>query len=281
MLKKFKIGDRVRCIHARDDNFSIVGRIGTIRVIERGRLPIGVEFDEAITDGHDLQGYIRSGRGFWVEVEDCKLINDEKIVIYRKDNEVIAKDCITGKTAVAKCDPRDEFKFETGAKLALERLYENVTFTMLCVKDYAGVLTRGKIYEAIDGAITYDDGNKGFKYDSFKDYASRNPDYRRRIVELKDGDDVNEILKQYGPIKKGDKVTVIDIGNVYPRNDTWKGLKGYESHYVVGKDPIENKVYTVLNVKKHNFRNTNLALIQDKDTTQVFIIDVDGLKKEV
>ena len=47
---------------------------------------------------------------------------NECIVIYRKDNKVIALDKTTGNKGVAKCSPDDEFNFETGAKLAFERL---------------------------------------------------------------------------------------------------------------------------------------------------------------
>lgn len=44
------------------------------------------------------------------------------IVIYMKGNQVIALDKATGKKAVAKCHPDDEFDFNIGAKLAFERL---------------------------------------------------------------------------------------------------------------------------------------------------------------
>lgn len=49
---------------------------------------------------------------------------DQKIVIYRSAQSVIAKDYSTGKTAEAKCSPRDEFDFHTGAKLAFTRLVD-------------------------------------------------------------------------------------------------------------------------------------------------------------
>lgn len=46
----------------------------------------------------------------------------EMIVIYRKDNKVVALDKATGKAGVARCAPEDTFDFETGAKLAFKRL---------------------------------------------------------------------------------------------------------------------------------------------------------------
>lgn len=47
---------------------------------------------------------------------------DTTIVIYRKDNKVIALDKSTGEKAEANCNPADEFDFRTGAKLAFNRL---------------------------------------------------------------------------------------------------------------------------------------------------------------
>lgn len=46
----------------------------------------------------------------------------EMIVIYRKDNKVVALNKATGKEGVARCSPEDTFDFETGAKLAFKRL---------------------------------------------------------------------------------------------------------------------------------------------------------------
>lgn len=50
--------------------------------------------------------------------------NEHKIVIYQKGDCVIAKDVITGKECIAKCHPDDEFNFEVGAKIALDRVLE-------------------------------------------------------------------------------------------------------------------------------------------------------------
>lgn len=49
----------------------------------------------------------------------------DKILIMRDKKDpmrVIARDLGTNKTAEARCNPQDEFKFETGARLALDRL---------------------------------------------------------------------------------------------------------------------------------------------------------------
>lgn len=52
----------------------------------------------------------------------------EKLVIYRKDNKTIAKYYKGNKTvtAEAKCAPEDEFDFEYGAKLAMDRAIEKM-----------------------------------------------------------------------------------------------------------------------------------------------------------
>lgn len=47
---------------------------------------------------------------------------NECIVIYRKDNKVIALDKTNGKTGVARCNPIDEFDFNVGANIAFARL---------------------------------------------------------------------------------------------------------------------------------------------------------------
>lgn len=58
----------------------------------------------------------------WIFRDDDLEPVNETIVIYRKDNEVIALDKRTGKKAIAKCSPEDTFDFNVGAKLAFERL---------------------------------------------------------------------------------------------------------------------------------------------------------------
>lgn len=101
-------------------------------------------------------------------VEDSN--TSEKLVIYRDNNKTIAKYYKGDKTvtAEAKCAPEDEFDFEYGAKLAMDRAVEkmkeeeigyswvkcvgyrqNREFTFTVDKEY-------KIYN--DGKITNDNG---------------------------------------------------------------------------------------------------------------------------
>ena len=54
-------------------------------------------------------------------------VQSDEITITRYGNKVVAK--YGKKVSIAKCSPEDEFNFETGAKLAFERLFEKPTFT--------------------------------------------------------------------------------------------------------------------------------------------------------
>lgn len=120
---KFKVGDRVK---VKNDtvtiNRRIVGKCGTVKELLTDNY-CSVEFDKFV-DGHDCNGFAKEGHG-WNCVEDVLDLvktQNETIVIYRKDNKVIALDKSTGERAEAKCNPADEFDFRTGAKLAFNRL---------------------------------------------------------------------------------------------------------------------------------------------------------------
>lgn len=91
---------------------------------------------------------------------------NECIVIYREDKEVIALDKSTGKTAMAKCHPTDEFDFVVGAKLALDRLTDTApepeyfNGKAVCVENTGVFFTKGKIYEFVDGKSIDDYGDR-------------------------------------------------------------------------------------------------------------------------
>lgn len=93
----------------------------------------------------------------------------ETIVIYCKGNKVIALDKLTGKKAVAKCSPEDEFDFTTGAKLAFDRLMSEqekeskkplYSGKVVCVEARNSFVTKGKIYEFKNGRAIDDDGDQ-------------------------------------------------------------------------------------------------------------------------
>ena len=91
-----------------------------------------------------------------------KLATKETIVIYRKGDEVIALDKVSGKTGVAKCGRKDTFDFATGAKIAFERLLgdpkpvepEKTPLNVKIVFTKGdGTFKTGHIYEVKDGKI--------------------------------------------------------------------------------------------------------------------------------
>ena len=93
------------------------------------------------------------------------------------------------------------------------------------------------------------------------------------------------VLENYKPEKKdeicvGDTVKVTDTGMQYNLYGTWSGILGYEQNFVRGSDVSKDDEYKVLRIKEHDYiPKRTIALIQNPKTTQVFIINIKGLKK--
>lgn len=111
---KFKVGDIVR---GKNKHYGYTndkmtkGRVETVNV--NGSI-IGVRILEHPTYNGDTV--------FSVAACDFELVKPETIVIYQKNETVVAKNTATGEKAVAKCHPDDEFDFKTGATVAFDRL---------------------------------------------------------------------------------------------------------------------------------------------------------------
>ena len=133
---KFKLGDRVVCKTKDAYGFS-VGETGTITAKTKGVGQYLVKHDVPNRSCH-MGAYTTYEWGKASDKSDCTLELDcdfeliktsekkEEIHITRKGREVHAilkKDGKLVKRTVAKCHPDDEFDFETGAKLAMNRLY--------------------------------------------------------------------------------------------------------------------------------------------------------------
>jgi len=120
-MSKFKVGDKVRVrvypkhpslwdFEERMDGF--MGKTVTI---------------SSTTDSPVFQYHIaEDGEKWWWRTEDFESISEREFIVIRRDgSDVIAShkrgDEIV-KTAKAKCAPSDEFNFDTGAKLAFDRL---------------------------------------------------------------------------------------------------------------------------------------------------------------
>lgn len=161
---KFKVGDKVRIL----DGSKIIGytggwghgmkrHIGEIATIK------------SITKCWGTPDYCYRLEEFsyiWDE-RGLGLVKPEKIIIYRNGAEVVAKNTATGKTGVAKCNPADEFDFNTGAKLAFERLTnpkpekpKYYSGKVVCVSAFSDFFTKGKVYEIKDGVGKDDEGTQ-------------------------------------------------------------------------------------------------------------------------
>lgn len=163
----FKVGDRVVTT-------------GDVFAVEKGMVGIVVDFYclggyvlvkfDGWHNGHDGRGDTVSGKRY--DGNACYYIPDvvlkkvnETIVLYRKDNRVIAIDKSTGEIAEAICSPEDTFDFRTGAKLAFQRLMgepEEVPVPMPEPVKYNGrvIFTKGddtfrtgRIYEVKNGEL--------------------------------------------------------------------------------------------------------------------------------
>ena len=156
---KYKVGDRVRIVskwgedccqspNGKMDKW--LGKVMTVR-------------DVCITSYRMVEDIEDNDWGGWVWTENCiaGLVCENKIVITTDGTETLAK-LYDGKkvvkTATAKCSPDDKFSFETGAKIAFERLFDSeekeepkyFNGKVVCVHGELG-FTAGKIYEFVNG----------------------------------------------------------------------------------------------------------------------------------
>lgn len=219
-----------------------------------------------------------------------KKVGSETIVIYRKDNKVIALDKSTGEKAEANCNPADEFDFRTGAKLAFNRLMgEDVKPDngVREVKRKAKVGEYIKIVDAKPFLIPYENG------EIFRVIGVKNStcDVENSVKRCFVWHREYVVLENYKPEEKaqehndseihvGDMIEVTRSGGCYSMYDTWSGLGSYRQNFVKGVFVEDGMVAKVLNIAKHDrMHNFRLALIQNPKTSQVFIIGIDGIKK--
>lgn len=282
--RKFKVGDRV------------VEKINQKKGIV---VDFSKDYDNVLVkfggwnEGHDGRGYTESGKTYYGKhcwyfcEEQLEIIKDETIVIYRNDNKVVALDKSTGEKAEANCNPADEFDFRTGVKLAFNRLMGEDVKTdngVREVKRKAKVGEYVKIVYAMPCFIPYKNG------DIFKVNCVTASGCICKKSEENVGLWHKEyvVLENYKPEKEpekkdeicvGDTVKVTDAGKQYTTYGTWSGLLEYEKNFVHGSCVSEDE-YKVLRIKRHdNMLERNLALIQNPKTSQVFIINIKGLKK--
>lgn len=219
--------------------------------------------------------------------DNLEKVGSETIVIYRNDNKVVALDKTTGEKAEAKCNPADEFDFRTGAKLAFNRLIGEDVKTDIGVREVKRKAIIGEYVKVVNAKPAIPSYKNG---DIFKvTYVTASG----CICKNSDGDtglwhEEYVVLENYKPEKEpekkdeicvGDIVKVTDTGKQYDTYYTWSGLDGYKQNFVMGSDLNKEDKYRVLRIKKHDRFNDIVALIQNPKTTQVFIINIKGLKK--
>lgn len=287
MEHKFKVGDRVR---VKDEaitiNRNVLGKYGTVKRIMYNCC--SVEFDKFV-GGHNCDGFTRDGYGWNCGEDMLDLVKhqNETIVIYRNDNKVVALDKTTGKKAEAKCNPADEFDFHVGAKLAFSRLMGDDVKTDIGVREVKRKAKVGeyiKIVNAKPLLISYKNADI-FRVICVKECGClciiANNKYFIWHEEY-------VVLENYKPEKDqkkkdeicvGDTVKVINGSKQYNMYSTWSGLDGYKQNFVMDSDLNKEDKYKVLRIKKHDRFNDIVALIQNPKTTQVFIINIKGLKK--
>lgn len=219
-----------------------------------------------------------------------KKVGSETIVIYRKDNKVVALDKSTGEKAEAKCNPADEFDFRTGAKLAFNRLMgEDVKPDngVREVKRKAKVGEYIKIVDAKPFLIPYENG------EIFRVIGVKNAtcEVENSVKMCHTWHSEYVVLENYKPeeksqedddseIRVGDMVEVTHRGKCYSTYYTWSGLGSYRQNFVNGVSVENGMVAKVLNISQHDDDKwKTLALIQNPKASQVFIINIDGIKK--
>ena len=154
-MKKFKVGEKYKVCekgHPEDGNIIQITNVFSEKVVYetiQGKNFGATTFAEGSIFSNTL-----------------KPVKNECIVVYRKDDEVIALDKSTGEKAIARCHPDDKFDFKIGAKVAFERLIgeesQKVLNTKICITKCDGIfrkpITVGKIYEIKHGRFIADDG---------------------------------------------------------------------------------------------------------------------------
>lgn len=202
-MAKFKVGDKVRV--KRDLN----GCFGVFLTMEKNR---GRTVTIAHCDGTSMMQYkiCEDDKNLWWDESVFEPVEKrEFIVIRRSGTETIAElrhDREVIKSAVATCSEKDTFDFETGAKLAFDRLMgrEEVKKKSYIEREFKigdRVITSYGVGEVVDVdhnetsmpyRIMYD---KGYKYWSYSGTAKPEPKPAHRF---KVGDRVQEVKAGYG-----------------------------------------------------------------------------------
>lgn len=273
---KFKVGDRYKSGYFADND----------AVIEITEISGGTVFYKDVVGESIGLKHFQIGSIFSDALEKV----DTTIVIYRNDNKVVALDKSTGEKAEANCNPADEFDFRTGAKLAFNRLMGEDVKPDNGVREVKRKAKVGEYVKVVNEKSIFNTYKNGeiFKVTCVtksgcvcKNSEKQCSLWHEEYVVLENYKPEEKVQEQNdSEIHVGDMVEVTHRGNCYSTYDTWSGLGSYKQNYVKGVSVEDGMVAKVLNIAKHDrAHNTFLALIQNPNTSQVFIINIKGLKK--
>lgn len=281
--RKFKVGDRYK-----SGMFSDNGAVIEITEINGDF----VSYKDVVRETTGRKVF-EIGSIFSDNLEKVEKVESETIVIYRKDNKVIALDKSTGERAEAKCNPAEEFDFRTDAKLAFNRLMGEDVKPDNGVREVKRKAKVGEYIKIVDARPLFNAYKNG---DVFKVVS-----VSRSGVEIKKDEtqvtaawhEEYVVLENYKPEEKTKKEddSVIHVGDMvevthgvfcYSTYYCWSGLGSYKQNYVCGasvEDGMVAKVLNIANDDEPTITRKPLVLIQNPNTSQVFIIGIDGIKK--
>lgn len=150
----FKVGDKIVAKKNAPYTITTDGWRGTVTKISH--------LGEIWVAGNGIAGYSGTPvdpKYFYLDTSNQKIIitTDGKTTTAKKyDGKTVVK------TAVAKCSPDDKFDFDTGAKIAVDRLFDIIEEkallnTKICIVNGDDTFKTGHIYEIIDGKIENSD----------------------------------------------------------------------------------------------------------------------------
>lgn len=270
--RKFKVGERYKSGYFADND----------AVIEITEISGGTVFYKDVVGESIGLKHFQIGSIFSAALEKV----DTTIVIYRNDNKVVALDKSTGEKAEANCNPADEFDFRTGAKLAFNRLMgedNGVREVKRKAKigEYVKVVNEKSVFNTYKNGdifkVTYVTKSGCICKNSEEQFGLWHEEY----VVLENYKPEEKVQEQNdSEIHVGDMVEVTHSGLCYSTYDKWSGLGNYRQNYVKGVSVEDGMVAKVLNISQHDDDKwKTLALIQNPKTSQVFIINIDGIKK--
>lgn len=209
---KYRVGDKVRIVNERTSFMNSEGladhwlgkTMTIIAFTNKGLYKMKEDKDENAGCGwvwgdREIVCHVREEQGGPVEI----------IAIYRNGSETVAvrrHGHDTVKTAIARCSPADEYKFEIGAQLAYNRLMYGTDYhpaevalkkdepklyngRVVCIDNGGNRdnYTVGKIYQFNDGQLMTDSGemtpNNGWLPYSFSDWVGFSGSKWIEIVE--------------------------------------------------------------------------------------------------